>query len=91
MTLIQRRAVAISKEQYDSVVAERDSLRSRLSRLKSIATLVDGGKYIVAWDTCARCLLHISLCKCSTGPQRPEHITRWMKGSHDDDQASDAS
>lgn len=39
-------------------------------------SIVDNGLQ-VAWDVCARCMLHITKCWCSSGPMEPEYISRW--------------
>lgn len=32
---------------------------------------------VVGWNTCHRCLLHTSLCKCKEGPLEPPSIQQW--------------
>jgi hypothetical protein len=47
----------------------------RPARLKSFYTVTDDG-WAVAWDTCAKCHMHISICKCRE-IKIPEYIERW--------------
>jgi hypothetical protein len=44
-------------------------------RLSSFYSVTDDG-VAVAWDTCHRCHMHISMCKCKE-IKVPEYIVRW--------------
>lgn len=35
------------------------------------------GGFVIGWDTCGACNLHIRTCKCPTGPTQPTYVKRW--------------
>lgn len=34
---------------------------------------------VVGWNTCHRCLLHLSLCHCKEGPLEPPSVQQWRE------------
>jgi hypothetical protein len=35
------------------------------------------GGFVVGWDTCGACMLHIRTCKCKNGPEQPKYVKNW--------------
>lgn len=36
---------------------------------------------VVGWDTCGKCIHHISICECPHGPTEPSYITKFRSES----------
>lgn len=45
-----------------------------------VSEIEDG--IFVAWDICAGCLKHVTMCRCGT-PKEPKYITEWRKNRFD--------
>ena len=54
---------------------------SNLARPPFILSFVDSdhpnGGFVIGWDTCGACLLHIRSCKCKNGPEQPRYVKNW--------------
>ena len=65
----------------DNTVPENDWDWSQLARPPFILSFVDNddpnGGFVIGWDTCGACMLHIRTCSCKNGPQQPNYVKRW--------------
>lgn len=37
------------------------------------------GGFVIGWDTCGECKVHIRTCKCKAGPSQPKYVKNWRR------------
>ena len=71
----------VSPSFQDNSVPDNDWDWSQLARPPFILSFVDNdhpsGGFVIGWDTCGSCNLHIRTCKCKDGPSQPSYVKRW--------------
>ena len=35
------------------------------------------GGFVIGWDTCGACLMHLRSCNCPNGPEQPKYVKAW--------------
>lgn len=60
---------------------ERSFWDTQVARPPFILSFVDSdhpnGGFVIGWDTCGACLLHIRSCQCKNGPEQPRYVKNW--------------
>lgn len=42
------------------------------------------GGFVIGWDTCGACNMHLRTCKCKNGPEQPAYVKRWRPAADTD-------
>lgn len=59
-----------------------DGFRTPVRIISIIDTDPEGThEIVVGWDTCGKCIHHISICECPNGPSEPKYIAKFRSES----------
>lgn len=42
------------------------------------------GGFVIGWDTCGACMMHLRTCKCKNGPEQPKYVKNWRPAADTD-------